>query len=239
MIAGRRLKPRPLLHKEIAEIISEQIISGKYPANTFLPPEPVLCKQMGVSRTVVREAIKHLESGGFVHISRGIGTKVLEARQESISRPLKIFLRRKSNSLQDLLELRKILEVAIAALAAERRTPENLRLMERAIQVMSERPDQPAGYVDADLDFHVEIARATQNPTFSIILDPLRDLLRESRAASFSGPRMAETRMRQHKKILETIRKRDVAGARQAMSQHLTSTQRDLARWLNSNNRKS
>jgi GntR family transcriptional regulator, transcriptional repressor for pyruvate dehydrogenase complex len=238
MLSARRLKPRPLLHREIAEIISEQIISGKYPANTFLPPEPVLCQQMGVSRTVVREAIKRLESGGLVHVRRGIGTKVLEARHESISGPLKVFLRRQNNSVQDLLEVRKILEVGIAGLAAERRTAENLRQMEQAIRIMSERPDQPAGYVDADIDFHAEVVRATQNVAFSILVDPLRELLRESRIASFSGPRTVRERTRQHKKILEMIRRRDVAGARQAMSQHLTSTQRDLARWLDSNRRK-
>jgi GntR family transcriptional regulator, transcriptional repressor for pyruvate dehydrogenase complex len=140
---------------------------------------------MGVSRTVVGEAIKRLESGGLVHIRRGIGTKVLEARHESISGPLKIFLRRENKSVQDLLEVRKILEVGIAGLAAERRTAENLRQMEHAIRIMSERPDQPAGYVDADIHFHAEVVRATQNVPFSILFDPLRELLRESRTQVF------------------------------------------------------
>ncbi len=227
---SQRLKPRPPLHKEVAEIISERIICGEYPPNTFLPPERELCQRMGVSRTVIREAIKLLESSGLVHISRGHGTMVLEARHESVSRPLKILLRRKNNSVRDLLEVRKILEVGIAGLAAERRTRDNLRRMEHTIHVMQAKPGEPEGYIDADLEFHAEMARATQNPTFSIILELLQELLRESRVASFSGPRMVLLRARQHEKIYEMVRSSDPPGAQAAMAQHLSATERDLER---------
>ncbi|HEV2499648.1 MAG TPA: FadR/GntR family transcriptional regulator [Terriglobia bacterium] len=224
------LKPRPPLHKKVAEIISEQIISGKYPPNTFLPPEPALCQRMGVSRTVIREAVKRLESSGLVHVRRGIGTKVLDARHDSVSDPLKILLRRRNNSVQDLLEARKILEVGIAGLAAQRHKPENLRAMEQAIRMMRERPGEPEGYIHADLGFHTEIARATQNPTFLIILELLQELLRESRVASFSGPRVVLMRAAQHERIYQAIRKRDARGVQAAMVDHLNATKRDLAR---------
>lgn len=224
------LKPRPVLHTKVAEIISEQIISGKYPPNTLLPPEPQLCQRMGVSRTVIREAVKRLESSGLVHVRRGIGTTVLDARHDSVSRPLKILLRRRNNSVQDLLEVRKIVEVGIAGLAAQRRKRENLQSMEQAIRMMHDTPGEPEGYIHADLGFHTEVARATQNPTFLIILEVFQELLRESRVASFSGPRVVLMRAAQHDRIYQAIRKRDVRGAQVAMLDHLIATQRDLSK---------
>ncbi|MGH9469166.1 MAG: FadR/GntR family transcriptional regulator [Terriglobia bacterium] len=224
------LKPRPPLPREAAELLSEHIITGKYAANTFLPPERELCQQMGVSRTVVREAIKLLESSGLVRIQRGLGTLVLEPRGESVSRPLKVLLRRKTDMVKHLLETRSILEVAIAALAARRRTEENLEAMERALMAMRERPSEPEGYVDADVAFHAEITRASQNPTLGILLEPLGELLRESRMATFSGPRMVKTRLRQHEEIFAMIRDGNDEGARAAMSRHLSDTQKDLER---------
>lgn len=233
------LKPRRPLPKEAAEIISEQIITGKYQPNTFLPPERELCRQLGVSRTVVREAIKLLESSGLVHINRGLGTTVLEAHPESVSRPLKILLRRKTDMVKHLLETRRILEVGIVGLAAERRTEENLAAMKRALQLMSERPSEPEGYVDADIEFHAEIARATKNPTLAILLEPLGDLLHKSRIATFSGSRMVKARMKQHEAIFKMIRQGDAEGAKAAMSKHLSDTQKDLERQKKGSKRKS
>ncbi len=225
----RTLRPRPPLHKEVADIISEKIIEGHYPPNSFLPPERELCESLGVSRTVIREAMKLLESTGFVAIRRGLGTTVLEARNETVSQPLKILLRRKTQLVRHLLEFRKILEVAMAGLAAQRRTEENLEAMEQFLKVMREKPGTPAGYIDADIGFHAEIARATQNPTFSIILGPLAELLRESRVATFSGPQVVEVRRKQHEEVMEFIRRGDAEGARKSMNRHLTDTEQDLA----------
>jgi GntR family transcriptional repressor for pyruvate dehydrogenase complex len=225
----RRLRPRPPLHREVAEILSEQIITGELAPSTFLPAERELCSSMGVSRTVIREAIKLLESSGLVSIERGRGTVVLDARQDSVSRPLKILLRRRTDLVAHVLELRKILEVSIVGLAAERRSPENIAAMERSLEIMREKPNEPAGYIDADMDFHAEIARAARNPAFSIVMEPLSDLLRQSRATSFSGPERVDLRRRQHETILECICRGDAAGAREAMRIHLSDTENDLA----------
>jgi GntR family transcriptional repressor for pyruvate dehydrogenase complex len=222
------LKPRQALHREAAEIISERIIKGHYPSNTFLPPERELCRQMGVSRTVVREAIKVLESMGMIRIDRGRGTAVLEARPEAVSRPLKILLRRGNDLVEHLLEARKVLEVGLVGLAAERRSDENLAAMQNSLEIMRQKPDRPEGYIDADLEFHAEIARAAKNPVFSILLEPLRELLRESRIASFSGPNMVRIRTRQHEEIFELIRRGDARAAQDAMRIHLSGVQQDL-----------
>jgi GntR family transcriptional regulator, transcriptional repressor for pyruvate dehydrogenase complex len=227
-MTARLLESRRALHKDVAEIISEKIIAGEWPSNAFLPTEAELCKKMGVSRTVIREAIKVLENSGLVRIDRGFGTRVLEAHHDSVSRPLKMLLRRQASDLKHLIEVRKIIEVAVVGLAAERRSEENLTAMERALQVMRENSGDSEGYVDADLQFHAEIARATKNPTILVILEPLGELLRKSRIASFSGPRISRIRTQQHEAIFECIRRGDAQGAQAAMSEHLRDTERDL-----------
>jgi GntR family transcriptional repressor for pyruvate dehydrogenase complex len=185
---------------------------------------------MRVSRTVIREAIKLLESKGLVRIVRGVGTTVAEARKEHVSDPLKLLLRRKLILLKHLTEVRRILEAGMAGLAAERRTAANLATMKRLLELMHDKPSQAEAYVDADLEFHAEIGRATQNPAMSILLAPLSELLRESRIASFSGSRVTRLRVEQHAEILRMIEQQNTEGAKEAMSKHLSDTLIDLER---------
>lgn len=218
------------MHREIAAILSERILSGEFPEKTLLPTERELCQTMGVSRTVIREAIQFLENRGLVRVERGRGIIVREAHTGPISETLKLVLRRRGNVLQDLAEVRKVLEVSIAGMAAERRTEANLAGMEHALDTMRQKPGEPEGYVDADMAFHAEIARASQNYAVLVLLEPLTDLLRESRLKSFSGARMVKLRARQHEEIYQCILAQDPAGAREAMGRHLTDTEKDLLR---------
>ncbi len=223
------MKPRLPLHREIAEVLSERIISGEYPTKSLLPTERELCESMGVSRTVIREAVKSLESRGLVRIDHGRGTMVQEPQTSHLGESLKLLLRRRADVMQDLLEIRQVLEVGIAALAAERRTEANLEAMRRWLDVMRQKPDAPEGYVDADVEFHAEIARATQNPVVLVLLEPLAELLRESRKKSFSGPEVVKLRTRQHEEIFEHILAREADAAREAMRLHLAEVKEDLA----------
>ena len=226
-------KDRNPLHREVARNLSERILSGELPERSLLPTERELCEAMGVSRTVIREAIQLMETRGLVRIERGRGTVVQEAHAGPLTETLKLFLRRRGHVLQDLLEVRKIFEVGITGLAAERRTETHLRAMEQALETMRRNPSTPEGYVDADIAFHNEIGRASQNPVVLVLLEPLTDLLRESRLTSFSGPRMVKQRTRQHEEIYGRICARDIEGARQAMARHLGDTEKDLARRQN------
>lgn len=209
------------------------IVSDEYPEGSLLPPERELCEQMGVSRTVIREAIKSMETRGLVQIDRGRGTVVREPQYGMLGDSLKLLLRRRGDRVWHLLEMRKILEAGIAALAAERRTEMNLTAMERCLTIIRQNPSKPEGYVDADVQFHMEIARATQNPALLVLLEPLSDLLRESRVRSYCGAQMVKLRLKQHEEIFKMIRIQDVQGARNAMSHHLADTEKDLRRQLN------
>jgi GntR family transcriptional repressor for pyruvate dehydrogenase complex len=219
---------RKPLHRMLAEQLTDRIIAGEFPAGSFLPSERELGESLGVSRTVIREAVKLLESRGLVRIEQGRGTVVEEAGAAPLGDSLKILLRRNYHQIEQLLETRCILEVGVAGLAAERRTAENLEAMEKFLAVMREKPGELEGYVDADLQFHTEIARAAGNPLFLALFEPLSELLRESRLATFGGARMVNVRSLQHEAILEAIRKRDPSAARGAMREHLLDTRKDL-----------
>ena len=223
-----KLKARPALHREMADKLAERILSGELPEQSLLPTEREFAQEMGVSRTVVREAIKLLESRGLVRIERGRGTIVQQAHAGPVAESLGLLLRRRGHVLQDLIELRKILEGELAGLAAERRTEADLREMESALVAMEASPNSPAGYVDADVAFHDTIFRAAQNPVILLVLEPLGELLRESRLRSFAGARMVRMRIRQHSAILAAIRAGDAAAARDAMRQHIQDTKKDL-----------
>jgi GntR family transcriptional repressor for pyruvate dehydrogenase complex len=223
-------RDRRMLHRIVAEALVDRILSNVYPENSLLPPERELCTDMGVSRTVVREAIKLLETQRLVRIEHGRGTIVQAPDPGLVRDSLELLLRRGGYEMEDLMEIRKILEVGMAALAAERRTPAHLEVMQRCLDTMRARPGEPEGYVDADVGFHDEIARAARNPLFSLLLSALAGPLRKSRLESFSGPSMVRLRIRQHEEIFDGIAKQDAARAQQAMSGHLSDTEKDLAR---------
>ncbi len=164
------IKARPPLHREVAELLSERILSGEFPEKSLLPTERELCGSMGVSRTVVREAVKFLESRGLIRIERGRGMIVQEPQSGAVSETLKLALRRHEHVIEHLMEVRKMLEVGMAGLAAERRTQENLDAMSACLTVMREKPGEPEGYVDADVQFHAEIVRAAKNPVSLVLL---------------------------------------------------------------------
>lgn len=185
---------------------------------------------MGVSRTVVREAVKFLESRGLVRIERGRGTVVAEPQTRPATETLKFALRGQSSLLSHLLEVRQMLEVGAAGLAAQRRTEENLEAMWACLERMRSKPAEPEGYVDADVEFHSEILRASQNPVLLLLFEPVTELLRESRQRSFSGPQITLSRTLQHQEIYGHIASGDAEGARRAMLRHLQDTENDLER---------
>ncbi len=224
-----KLDKKPF-HRSIADDLTERIISREYEAESYLPPERELCEAMGVSRTVIREAIKLLESRGLVRIERGRGTVVQSSQPGPMSHSIKILMRRNYQRIEQLLEVRSILEVGVAGLAAERRTPESLDRMRRSVQLMKRKPGEPAGYADADVQFHNEIAQAAGNPLFVALLEPLSDLLRESRLMTFAGLCMVGLRTTQHEDILNAISAKNSEGARDAMRQHLQDTMKDLGK---------
>ena len=206
--------------------LTERIVQGDFDANGQLPSEGELAKSFGMSRTVVREAVRSLRAQGLVEVSQGRAPRVKPADSKATVASLRLLLRRNKATFLHLVEVRHPLEGEIAALAAERANDEHLRQLERAVHDLAAASPLEAG-IEADVRFHRILAEATGNPVFVLLLETLADLLRESRQKTlvYSG---LEQALAGHRAILEAVRKCDPVKAREAMQQHLRLAARDL-----------
>lgn len=204
------------------------VLSGGLRPGQRLPPERELVTRLGVSRTVVREALNLLEARGLVSIEHGRGAVVSGGNTHAVRDTLEVLLRVKPKTLWELLEIRKILEVEISGLAAERAGPEEVREMRIQLDRMLASIDTPEGYVDADVEFHALLARSARNGVLLTMLDPIVELLRASRRVSASRPGSARRALREHRKILRRVEAGDADGAREEMRIHLANTARDI-----------
>lgn len=215
----------PYLPDRIANQIQQEITEGNMEPGTRLPTEQSLAETYGVSRNVVREAIARLRNEGIVETRQGIGAFVA-------LRPKLVLRLDDSNSLtsvvrhQSLFELRTTLEVRAAQLAAIRRTPEDMREIERAYRDMERTMSWGKDGVEFDIAFHRAIAGATVNPfmleTIMFIAEHLRESIELTRTFSDVSEVNSVT-INEHLVILNAIREQDPVAAGQAMNTHLTN----------------
>ena len=214
------------LYEQIVDQIERLIVGGNLKVGDQLPSERELAEQFEVSRTAVREAIKALREKGLVEIRLGRGTFVTNGASGAVRRSLGLLLR-DENGFMNLAEVREILEPEIAALAATRVTEENIAAMTEAVGIMDTALDNVEIFVEADLDFHLALAEATQNPLIPLLVDSIVDLLREQRKRTGNVEGGLARGQYHHKKILEAIIQRDSLAARQAMQNHLLQVRED------------
>ncbi len=223
----RPLRPQRNLTDEVIERISKEINSGRLQPGARLPTEQELMTALGVSRTVVREAVSALRADGLVTTRQGSGAYVAS----DVSRiPFRIDPEGLS-AIEDVLaimELRLAIEVEAAALAAERITPRGLVPIARALRAIETAIGKDEGAVTEDFAFHLAIANASGNLHFAQFLDFLgRHVIpRQSvRVALSTAQEQRKYLMRiqvEHGRIHEAIAKRDPNQARRAMRLHLT-----------------
>jgi GntR family transcriptional repressor for pyruvate dehydrogenase complex len=210
----------------VLERLSERIIGGDFGSDGVLPPEGELAIGYGVSRTVIREAMQRLRAQGLVEVAQGRLPRVKPPAPDTAITTLDTLLRRSKGSLLHLIETRRPLESEIAALAAERVTPEQLTELQRTIDVQATAPTQEE-QIDADLCFHRILAAATGNPIFTLLLETLAGLMRSSRTKTLAQSGV-DTALVGHRAILKALRARDGNAARRAMLEHLRLAERDL-----------
>jgi GntR family transcriptional regulator, transcriptional repressor for pyruvate dehydrogenase complex len=219
---------RTRLRDRAADQLLDMVISSGLGPGERLPPERELVGRLGVSRTVVREALNLLEARGLISIEHGRGAVVSGGSTHAVRDTLGLLLRVRPKALWELLEIREILEVEISGLAAERAGEVDVREMRGRLARMETLIDAPEGYVDADVEFHALLARSTGNEVLLTMLDPIVELLRTSRRVSASRPGSARRALREHEEILARIEAGDAEGAREGMRVHLTNTARDI-----------
>jgi GntR family transcriptional regulator, transcriptional repressor for pyruvate dehydrogenase complex len=214
------------LVQEVVGRLREQILAGTFASVGTIPPEGQLGQSLGVSRTVIREAMRILAAQGLVEVSRGKLPRVKPADPGHVFECITTFLRRADHSLADLVEVRRPLESAIAALAAKRATPVQIDSLEEANRqlIAAQTLDEQ---IDADMRFHTRLAEATGNPIFGLLLEPLTHLLRQSLRETLSRSGVARA-ADGHELILEAVRRSDSDDASRAMLELLAMAEKDL-----------
>ena len=226
--------PKSLSH-EIAERIAREIIDGELLPGARLPTEHEMVAAMGVSRTVVREAVAALRAEGLVVTRQGAGAFVAPDVER---RPFRLAFDGLPSIGQvlDVMELRASVEVEAAALAASRGSAAARRRVARALAAIDGALTRGETAIDEDFAFHRAIAEATGNPQFPHFLEYLGRFIipRQSIRVAAHRPEgqraYLETFQREHAVICAAIHRQDAAAAREAMREHLGNSQQRYRR---------
>jgi GntR family transcriptional repressor for pyruvate dehydrogenase complex len=226
--------PRASLSDHIVEQMTDLISRGALKAGERIPSEKQLCLQFGVGRTSVREALRSLSAMGVLETRMGEGTFVAEDASRAMELSFQWGLLMNPKTVEDLVETRLMLESHTAFLAAGKATPDDLEQAQEAIRKMESSLAEPQQYLEHDLQFHMTIARATQNSILQSLLSTTRGYLQAwiaetlSRASGDISAKRARLSITEHKRIVRALRNRDSHGARQAMAAHILSSSADL-----------
>jgi DNA-binding FadR family transcriptional regulator len=213
----------PHLSTLVASSISREIAQGRLKPGDQLPTEQALATTFGVSRNVVREAIARLRSEGRIWSQQGRGAFVADATNATVL-TIDYETLQRADSFRNLFELRGMLEVQIAALAATRRSDADIEAMERALDGMRTAPYGSVAWLKNDLGFHRAVAEATRNPYMGQFLIFVSERVRESILAAGNQQKsddMARTTLGEHERILTAIKAGDAKAASAAMTRHL------------------
>ena len=213
------------IYEEIVRQVKQLIAEGRLKSGDQLPPERDLAEKFMVSRTSVREALRALQSRGLIEIRAGEGAFVRDISVETLIEPLALVILPHREAVGELFEARRLLEPAIAALAARRATREEIAEMERVLDEQHKEVVQGRTGMAQDSALHAAIANSAHNRAITRIVNAVMDLLTQSREESLQTPGRPTRSHQDHRRILDAIRRRDEAGARQAMLDHLNAVE--------------
>jgi GntR family transcriptional repressor for pyruvate dehydrogenase complex len=213
------------IYQEIVRQVKQLIAEGKLKSGDRLPPERDLAEKFMVSRTSVREALRALQSRGLIDIRAGEGAFVRDISVDTLIEPLALVILPHREAVGELFEARRLLEPAIAGLAARRATREELGEMERILDEQAKEVAQGRTGVAQDAALHSAIANSAHNRAITRIVNALMDLLTQSREESLHTPGRPTRSHADHRRILEAIQGRDEAAAHRAMLDHLIAVE--------------
>lgn len=229
------------VHGTTLALLGAAIVGGRYPAGASIPPEPVLGEELGVSRTVVREAVKSLVAKGLVSTGPKVGTRVLPAEQWNWFDPDVIVWQSQvgltREFLRDLQELRRVVEPAAVRIAAERATPEDIAGIEAAFAGMKHAVEEGGDYVKYDLQFHQGLLRACHNRMIVQMSKALSALLRTSFEISTTRKDGPKNSLPLHRAVLDAVIAREPERAERAILVLIDGAREDIETVLASRRR--
>jgi len=218
------VKPKRI-SDEIVKQLKSLIFSGKLKPGEKLPPERELAKSLNVSRVSLREALNSLQGMGLIEIQQGNRTFVRPMTTRSIYDPLVSFCKESPQNFLQVFEIRKILDIGSVSLAAERAGPEIIKKLEMILSQMEDDLRNNRLGAKPDLDFHLEIVKATENQVYNHLATTVYDLLQEEMRIAWGGifnnSDSKKALLKQHIRIIESIKSHDPKKARQAAREHL------------------
>lgn len=215
---------KELLSKKVALEIESAINSQKLKVNEKLPTEFELCEQFGVSRTALREALQMLSAKGLISIEKGRGIFVRKITSESVTDPMHSYLKTRigASYVLEIIEARRIIEPEIARSAALNRTEQDIEQMQFEIDQMATFEGPAEELAKFDMNFHLAIAKSTQNRLLPLMLKPVFRLMPEIKSMIISDvPEARNSAIIWHTKILKAIKESDADTAYEEMKQHL------------------
>lgn len=228
------LKREELLSYRVAKQLEELIVEGVFKAGQRLPPEGELAEMFEVSRTVIREALHNLAARGLINARTGNGTYASGASTDAVVESLSLLIRSRAKgfAIENLHEVRRVLEVEIAARAAERAIDEDITDLEDILKRMAEAKDDYEASANLDVEFHQTLAVAAHNPLFIILLDSIGNLLLEIRRMALQNPETVTKALYHHRNVLEKVKSKDPLLAQRAMSAHLDESEDTMRKVL-------
>lgn len=229
------------VHGNTVDHLGEAIVAGRYVAGTSLPPEPMLCEELGVSRTVVREAVKSLIAKGLITTGPKVGTRVLSEDHWNWFDPDVIIWQSKAGLtpefLRDLQDLRRVVEPAALRLAAIRATEQDIAEVELAFAGMKRAVEEGGDYVTFDLRFHQGLLRASRNRMLVQMSKALGALLRTSFEISTRRKNGPMTSLPMHREVLDAVIAHDPDRAEKAIQKLIDGARNDIEEVLSSRRR--
>lgn len=217
--------PRETIVDVLEGRLREDILNGRHPAGSYLPPERTLADGYGVTRTTLKHAFGRLTQAGLLETRHGVGTRVRDYLRLGGADLLPMLVRHSPDWIGEIFEVRRGIGALIAERAALRATDDQRRELKDRLAVVGAAADTDAVQL-ADIEVHRALARATGNRVYVLLTNTLFNAYLPVRAAlkaPFTDPQVARERL---EPVIEAVSAGDTAAARQAAEHYLTVTER-------------
>ena len=215
------------VYEQVAEQIQDMIVNGKLQKGDKLPSERQLAEELQVSRASIREALRALQIMGLIEVRQGEGSFINNSFEKTLFQPLSIMFMLQKSKPEEIIELRKVIEVETAYLAAKRATDEEiekLRSLIEQLKILKDLDDEEAS-VAVDKEFHYYIAKASKNQLLANVLNVISELMdkfiKDARGMILVDEKNKEVLIHQHYAIFKGIENHDPESASEAMHTHL------------------
>ncbi|ANU11926.1 transcriptional regulator [Planococcus antarcticus DSM 14505] len=227
------MNPKKRTYELIVEQINVLSLEKNLQPGDRIPSERDLASLFGVSRNSVREALKGIESKGVIEIRQGGGSFLAPSKRDLLGNELGTHIdETKALLIDEMLELRRAFEVEAASLAAQRATPENLKAIKNVLIEMAKAASDPELGVQADLDFHLQVANATRNQLLIDLMGTLasrmEENIRETRRHRFTDASRHQGTLKEHEEIYLAIASQNSDLSKQLMDRHISRIRSEL-----------